>query len=58
MIANCAAVAIDIVIQIARVPRAAAKVSEAPWMLRMKKRWKISITTSVFIAMVCAWASG
>jgi hypothetical protein len=38
------------------VPLTAAQVSEVPWMLRMKNRWKISSTTSVFIAMVCASA--
>ena len=45
-------------VQTTLVPRAATQVSEVLWMLRMKKRWKIVSTTSMFIAMVWATAVG
>ena len=53
--ANCAPVTAITQAQTTGVPRAAAQVSEVPWMLRMKKRWNISSTTSVLSASV--WAS-
>ncbi len=52
--ANCATATATTVSQTILVPLTACQVSEVPWMLRMKNRWKISITTRVFTAMVRA----
>ena len=54
--ANCAAVTVAMQAHTTFVPLTASQVRDVLWMLRMKKRWKISSTTSVFIAMVCASA--
>lgn len=45
--ANCATVIAMTTVQTTLVPRAAAQIREVLWMLRMKKRWKISSTTSL-----------
>ncbi|SPF78109.1 hypothetical protein PRI8871_00700 [Pseudoprimorskyibacter insulae] len=55
---NCAGTITARLIQTALIPRIACQDRDAPYMLRMMNRWKISRINSMFMHMVCARAGG